>query len=52
LEQATGSNPPHPEAYAEDGRRDRAIARYEKSLMLNTANTNGVENLRKLRTGS
>jgi CubicO group peptidase (beta-lactamase class C family) len=37
------------EAYAEDGQKQRAIAAYEKSLALNPGNTNGVEQLRKLK---
>ena len=37
------------EAYAEDGRRDRAIASYEKSVALNPENGNGVEQIKKLR---
>ncbi|HSP95033.1 MAG TPA: serine hydrolase [Thermoanaerobaculia bacterium] len=38
------------EAYAADGERDRAMASYEKSLALNPANTNGADQLRKLKT--
>ncbi len=38
------------EAYAANGQRDRAIASYEKSLSLNPANTNGAEQLRKLKS--
>ena len=38
------------EAYAVDGQRDRAIASYEKSLALNPANTNGAEQLRRLKS--
>ena len=37
------------EAYAEDGQHDRAIASYEKSVALNPDNTNGIEQIRKLR---
>ncbi len=40
------------EAYAADGQRDRAIASYEKSLTLNPSNTNGTEQLRKLKAPS
>ena len=37
------------EAYAEDGQRDRAIATYEKSVVLNPDNTNGIEQVKKLK---
>jgi len=40
------------EACAAAGQRERAIASYEKSLRLNPANTNGAEQLRKLKAGS
>jgi CubicO group peptidase (beta-lactamase class C family) len=38
------------EAYAADGRRDRAIAAYEKSVKLNPENRNGAEALKKLKS--
>jgi CubicO group peptidase (beta-lactamase class C family) len=37
------------EAYAGDGQKQRAVAAYEKSLALNPGNSNGAEQLRKLR---
>ncbi len=37
------------EAQAAAGERDKAIASYEKSIALNPGNTNGVEQLKKLR---
>lgn len=40
------------EAYAEGGRKERAIASYEKSIALNPDNTNGIEMLRKLKSPS
>ena len=38
------------EAQAAAGERDKAVASYEKSIALNPENTNGVEQLKKLRT--
>lgn len=40
------------EAYAEDDQRDRAVASYERSVALNPDNTNGVEQIKKLKGGS
>ena len=40
------------EAYADDGQREKAIATYEKSIALNPANTNGIEQLKKLRSAT
>src|SRR5262249_35403302 len=38
------------EAYAENGEREKAIAAYEKSLSLNSSNTNDAARLHKLRS--
>ena len=40
------------EACAHDGQREKSIAAYEKWIARNPANTNGVEQLKKLRAGS
>jgi len=40
------------EAYAENGEREKAIGAYEKSLSLNSSNTNGADQLRKLKSAA
>jgi tetratricopeptide (TPR) repeat protein len=40
------------EAYADKGNKDLAIKYYEKSLQLNPDNTNGANQIKKLKTGS
>jgi tetratricopeptide (TPR) repeat protein len=40
------------EAYADKGEKELAIKYYEKSLLLNPENTNGANQIKKLKQGS